>query len=33
MLLPIKPRFWTPPSRRREIDAADGIVDLRPARA
>jgi MFS family permease len=33
MLLPVKPRFWTPPSKRREIDAADGIVDLRPARA
>jgi MFS family permease len=33
MLMPVKPRFWTPPSKRLKQESEVGITDLRPARA
>lgn len=32
MLLPVKPRFWTPPSKRKQ-ESEVGVTGLRPARA
>ena len=33
MLIPVKPRFWTPPSKRRQQESEVGVTGLRPARA
>lgn len=33
MLLPIKPRYWTPPSKRRSPEVQAATPNLRPARA
>ena len=33
MLMPVKPRFWTPPSKRHPQESEVGVSSLRPARA
>lgn len=32
MLMPVKPRFWTPPGKRQKQGSEVGIAELRPAR-
>jgi MFS family permease len=32
LLVPVKPKFWTPPSKRRKQESEVGVANLRPAR-
>jgi OFA family oxalate/formate antiporter-like MFS transporter len=33
MLMPVKPRFWTPPSKRRKQESEVGVTGIEPVRA
>jgi len=33
LLMPVKPRFWTPPSKRRKQESEVGVTGMQPARA